>query len=73
MSEAQGYLPWAFSDLRPLLTRCRLDKPIQLVKRAFVQEQIDDAGSWQLEIEMPRRHFEEISRVEGLIDPTRCN
>ncbi len=40
---------------------------------AVVQEQIDDAGSWQLEIEMPRRHFEEISRVEGLIDPTRCN
>jgi GTP-binding protein HflX len=40
---------------------------------AVVQERIDDAGSWQLEIEMPRRHFEEISRIEGLTDPTHCN
>ncbi len=40
---------------------------------AVVQEQVDDAGSWQLEIEMPRRRFEEISRIEGLTDTSLCN
>ena len=32
---------------------------------AVIQEQMNELGGWQLEIKMPRREFEAISRREG--------
>ena len=33
---------------------------------AVLQEQVDELGSWRLEIQLPRRNLEEISRREGV-------